>query len=195
MGSIERIRREFERAVPRIWLHAVIVFRAVACPHRREDYIAEAIALSWKWWLRLRKRGKNPRAFVSAIATFAARAARSGRRLCGKERSKDALSPLAQQRHDFAVRSLPSVSTLDSTPFSEALADNMRTPPDEQAAFRLDFPAWLQTYDERRQRIIEAMATGERTQDLAAQFQISPGRISQLRREFQVGWLLFIGEC
>ena len=71
-------RLEFEGVLPRILLHARIVFRDVRCPHEREDRIAEVIAISWKWWLRLRERGKNPTEFVRAIATYAGRAVRSG---------------------------------------------------------------------------------------------------------------------
>jgi len=116
--------------------------------------------------IRLRKKGKNPNRFVSAIATFAAKAARSGRRLCGQEKAKDALSPRAHYRCGFTVCSLPAFSTLTVNPFAEALLDNTRTPVSEQVAFRLDFPMWLSTFDERRQRIIESMGQGERTLDL-----------------------------
>src|SRR5438874_727405 len=105
-------RQEFEWALPRIELHARIVFRDVACRQRQDDCIAEVIALSWSWWLRLRRRGKNPEEFVGAIATFAARAVRSGRRLCGQERAQDAMSPSAQRRHGFTVSPLPDGASL-----------------------------------------------------------------------------------
>ena len=38
------------------------------------------------------------------------------------------------------------------------------------------------------------MAHNERTKDLSRQFELSPGRISQLRREFRDGWLRYHGE-
>lgn len=182
----DRCSEEFEDAVPRINRHASIVFRSVKCSHKRADCIAEAVALAWKWWVRLRETGKNPNRFISAIATFAARAVSSGRRLCGQEKARDVLSPLAQQRHNFTVR------TLDTHPFAEALRDNTQTSVQEQVAFRIDFPAWLATYDERRRRMIEAMGAGERTLDLAEKFGTSPVRISQQRREFMIAWFLFV---
>lgn len=194
MTNSERRRLAFERALPRIRTHAVIVFRDVRCPHRKEDLIAETLALAWMWWVRLCRRGKRPQQFVSAIATFAARAARSGRRVCGTEPAKDVLSPLSQRRHGFYVGKLPDFSTLSENPLAEALRDNTETPVPEQVAFRFDFPAWLRTYDGRRRRLIEEMAGGERTQYLAGRFGLSPARISQLRREFMVGWLAFTGE-
>jgi hypothetical protein len=38
------------------------------------------------------------------------------------------------------------------------------------------------------------MARGERTKDLSRRFEVSPARISQLRREFQRGWSKFCGD-
>src|SRR5208282_4950435 len=68
-----------------------------------------------------------------------------------------------------------------------------RTPVPEQAAFRIDFPEWLSTLTARERRIIAEMARNERTKDLSRRFQLSPGRISQLRREFHDAWRQFVG--
>jgi hypothetical protein len=57
------------------------------------------VALLWHWHLRLAQRGKDVTRFPSALASFAARAVRSGRRVYGQEKDKDVLSPLAQTRH------------------------------------------------------------------------------------------------
>jgi len=190
-GTMCTYRQEFEKALPRIQLHATIYFRSVKCSHKKEDFIAEALALAWKWWLRLRQVGKDPNRFVSAIAGYAAKAARSGRKLCGQEPAKDVLSPLAQQRHGFHVVKLPEFSTRDGNAYDEALHDNTVTPVDEQAAFRCDFPVWLQSYDQRRRDILGEMLLGERTQDLAKRFGVSAARISQLRGEFFLDWLQF----
>jgi hypothetical protein len=190
--DVESIRREFVRVLPRIETHAAIVFRAVRCPATRADYIAESVALSWKWFRRLRLAGgKDPREFVSALATFAARAARNGRRLCGQDRAGEVLSPQAQAGKGFAVVSLPLFSTLNGNEVAEALADHRRTPVDEQVAFHLDFRAWLSALGARHRLMAEAMARGERTQDLARLFGVSPARVSQLRREFAEHWISF----
>ena len=144
---------------------------------------------------RLRERGKDPNGFVSAIASYAARAARSGRTVCGQQKAKDVLSPLAQQRHGFYVGKLPDFETLVGNPLFEALCDNTVTPPDEQVAFRIDFPCWVAGYDERKRRIIRLMMTGEPTQTVARRLQLSPARVSQLRREFKDEWDRFTGVC
>ena len=117
------------------------------------------------------------------------------------------LSPIAQQRHTFHVGSLPTTTRspheqlyadphgqalLDA--FEERLRDNTITPPPDQAVFRIDFPAWLRTLTGRERRLIRAMAQNERTTDLSREFELSPGRISQLRRALRDAWLRYHGE-
>jgi hypothetical protein len=191
--SVPVLQVRFLSILPRIELHGRISFRYVRCPHRRADAVAEVVALAWKWHLRLAERGKDATRFPSALATFAARAVRAGRRVCGREWARDVLSPSAQRRHHFAVECLPDFSTLGSNPLAEALVDNTQTPPPEQAAFRLDFPAWLQTRNERDRRLAEDLMTGERTQDVSTKFGLSPARVSQLRRDFHDDWQRFCG--
>jgi hypothetical protein len=193
-ASPEGLHAVFLVLVPRIRLHGEVVFRGVKCPHRKEDAISEMVALAWKWLLRLAERGKDVNDFPSALCTFLGRAVRSGRRLCGQERAKDALSPLAQRRQGFAVQSLPARSTLNGNPFDEALRDNTRTPPDEAAAFRCDFPRWLAALGSRNRAIAEDMAVGHSTQHLARKYGVSPSRVSQLRRQFHADWERFCGE-
>ena len=186
--SLHALHARFLSFLPRIELHGRVCFRHLRCPHRRQDAIQEMVALCWKWFVRLAERGRDATRFPSALATYAAKAVRSGRRLTGMERAKDVLSPLAQQRQGFAVGKLPDRGTLNGSPLEEALRDNTRSPVGEQAAFRLDFPAWLLTLARRDRRLVEGMALGHRTLDLARQFRLSAGRVSQLRREFKRDW-------
>jgi hypothetical protein len=152
------------------------------------------VALTWKWHLRLAERGKDATQFPSAIATFAARAVRCGRRLAGMDRAKDVLSPVAQRRKGFAVGKLPDCSSLNGSALDEALHDNTRTPPDEQCAFRIDFPAWRATHTKRDRRIIDALLVGGRTLEVAGMYGLSPGRVSQLRRQFLLDWRRYCDE-
>jgi hypothetical protein len=144
--------------------------------------------------VRLARRGKDPAAFPSAIATYAARAVNNGRRVCGQERAKDVLAPLAQRRHGFTVSTLPSCSSLTGNLFDEALAMNTVSPVPEQVSFRLDFPAWLATHSERNRRILLDFMAGERTLYVARKHGTSPARVSQLRREFLADWKRFCGD-
>jgi hypothetical protein len=184
----------FLAIVPRIERHGQVYFRHVRCPHRKADYIAEMVAVCWKWYVRATRQGKDVSRFVSVLATFAARHVRGGRRLCGQEQGKDALSPLAQTRHNFVVQALPAYSTLSGNPLFEALADNAQAPPPEQAAFRIDFPEWLSTLGARNRDLAEDMALGHRTQELSRKYGVCPSRVSQLRRELHDDWQRFHGD-
>jgi hypothetical protein len=192
--SEDRLQAGFLQILPRIHAHGQVAFRGVKCPARLDDCLAEMIGLCWTWWRRLVQRGKDPSAFVSAIASYAARAVKSGRRVSGMEKTKDVLSPVAQRRRGFCVSKLPDCSTLSDNPLQDALIDNTRTPPDEQVCFRLDFPAWLASLERRNRRVAEALMVGERTSTVAQRHGLSPGRVSQLRREFKDDWQQFCGE-
>jgi hypothetical protein len=105
-SSAEQLHADFLSLLPRIETHARIAFRHVACPGKREDAIAETVAVAWKWFLRLEERGKDATEFGGTFACLAARAVRCGRRLCGQEKSRDVCSPIAQRRHCFRVEVL-----------------------------------------------------------------------------------------
>ena len=180
----------------RFLAHARFAFRRVACPQTREDRVAEAIALAWKHFAMLSARGKRPEAFVTTLAVRCTQAVKAGRRLVGCESSTEVLSPVAQVRHGFAVGHLPekeAVRNRASLPadLSEALADNTRSAVPEQVAFRVDFPRWRALLNRRDRMVLDALASGERGQEVARRFKISPGRVSQLRREFERGWQAF----
>lgn len=110
------LHRRFLSIMPRIQLHAKFYFRHVKCWHTKEDRIQEAIDLAWKWFVGLARRGKDARRFPTRLADFAVRAVKSGRRLCGQLKSKDALSEPAQMKHGFYVGKLPDFSTETANP-------------------------------------------------------------------------------
>src|SRR6266702_1275048 len=114
--------------LPRIEAHGRVYFRHVRCKHRKEELLAEMAALSWRWFVRLVRRGKDVLKFVSTLAIYAARAISSGRRVCGRERARDAMSVSAQRNRGLAVASLPEVGTPLSGPLADALVDNTVSP-------------------------------------------------------------------
>lgn len=192
--TLPQLQARFLMILPLIQRHARMAFRHVCCRQRHADCLAETIALSWRWFLDLARRGKDATRFPVVLASYAARSVRCGRRVCGQIPAQDVMSEVAQQRHGFAVGKLPDCATLDGNPLMEALQDNTRTPPPDAAAFRIDWPAWLITWSDRDRRLIQAMALGERDKDLAKQFGLSPGRLSQLRRQFHESWTDFVAD-
>jgi hypothetical protein len=193
--------------LPRLQTHAEISFRHIPCAARREDAIQEMLALAWKWLLSLAEKGKDVTEFTMVFVYLVARAVKSGRRLCGQEKAKDVLSRMAQAKYGFEVEPLPSATATRHEAryadvkgqrrqdvFEEHLQDNMVTPIPDQVQFRIDFPAWLATLTARERRLIREMAGNERTKELSRTFEVSPGRISQMRREFAWSWQTFCGD-
>jgi hypothetical protein len=184
----------FLSILPTVERHAWFAFRHWHGAHDREDAVAETVAVAWAWYVRLMRRGKDPTAFPSALASYASRHVKSGRRLCGTESTRDALSPTARQRRGFSVQPLRTAGRPDEPTWQEALIDNTQSAVPEQVAFRVDFPDWLATLGDRDRGLAEAMALEHRTLDLAQDFGVSPGRVSQLRRDFRRSWQRFHAE-
>ena len=189
------LHTRFLLLLPHIEAHARVYFRFVRCADKRADRIAETIALAWKWFLRLDARGKDASQFVTTFAILAAKAVGSGRRLAGMERARDVMNGRTQQRRGFVVGKLPDFSTLNDNPITEALADNTMTPPPDAAAFRCDFPRWLESLPNRERRVAKELMVGERTSDTAHRFRMSRAWVSQLRRELCEDWSRFHGEA
>jgi hypothetical protein len=201
------LHAHFLAILPRIETHAKIRFRYLRCPGRRDDAIAEVVAVCWKWFLRLDEQGKDIDEFVMAFADYAVRHVRSGRRLCGQVKSRDVCSPTAQRRHAFEVESLDGCTRRDfgalyadpqgqnyQDAYEDRLKDNTTTPVPDQVMFRIEFPLWLSRLGRRNREIAEDMTLELGTFELADKHKVSPGRISQLRREFHTDWQLFCGD-
>jgi hypothetical protein len=193
----------FLELLPRIETHGKIYFRHKKGAEKAE-ILQEMRALAWKWYRRLMQRGKDPAQFVFNFTRVLVRAVSCGRRVVGMEPVKDVLSPRCQREHSVRVEPLPSSTaasheTLYATvrgqhehdALEERLRDNTQTPVPEQAAFRVDWPAWLQTLTDRSRRIIDDLMNGERTLDVSRKYGVSPGRVSQMREWFHDSWERF----
>jgi hypothetical protein len=205
-AHLAHLHAAFLSILPRVERHGRIYFRHLG-PHKKADAIQEMRALAWKWFLRLHQLGKDPADFVAMFVTYLARAVNSGRRLAGMAKSKDVMNPVTQRRHGFGVEPLAASTRVSHEElygatlgqrrldaFEERLRDNTVTPVPDQLQFRIDWPAWLKTLTGRERRLIRAMARNERTLDLSKEFELSPARISQLRREFHDDWHRFLGD-
>jgi hypothetical protein len=169
-------------------------FRWVHCSDRRQEFISETVALCWLWHRRLERAGRDSSPLIFAMTYFAARAVKSGRRLCGQESARDVMSPVCQHRRGFRVGEFQDDSASPRDLLSEALRENTRTPTYDQAEFRVDFANWRSRLDSRRQRLVDALMKSCSTSEVARQFGMSQGRVSQLRREFHDGYSAFCGQ-
>jgi hypothetical protein len=182
-ASAAHLHAAFLAALPKILGAAGYRFRRISCPATREDRVCETVALCWVWYLHLTRRGRNPDAFMGALARYGAAAVHGGRGVCGLEKARDVLSRRCRRRGGFSVTLLPEGAHNEHVQVEEALHDNARTPVPDQVQFRLDFPAWASRLPAARRRLVGLLALGHRTKDVAAAFALSEGRVSQLRRE------------
>lgn len=173
------LQERFLELLPRIETHARIAFRHIRCPGTRADRIAETVATSWKWFCRLHDQGKDVMEFQGAFVSLAAKAVSSGRQVAGMVKAKDVLNERTQRRRG-----------LTETPLGEALLDHSQSPPDEQAAFRIDFAEWFHSLPERDRRLVTDMVLGYQGTELAEKYGLSQGRISQKRDQFRLEWEL-----
>ena len=198
------LQETFMAVLPKIETHASIAFRHIRCPATRADKIAEAIALGWKWFVRLHERGKDINEFVMHFVTLVARAVKSGRRVAGMAKAKDLMNERCQARHGFKVEALPTSPRAsyearyskphgqqDYDAFEDRLRDNTFTPVPEQVAFRVDWPVFLTTLTPRDRQLADFLALGNSGKRAATRFNLSPGRVTQLRQRWCEEWRRF----
>jgi len=162
-------------------------------PEARQDAVEEVVASAMIAYARLVELGKAELAYPSALARYAVAQFRHGRRVGNRLRIGDVLSPYAQTKKRFTVERLDHFDE-DEGCWMEAVVEDTRTPPPDQAAFRIDFTEWLARQSPRDRQIAESLAVGHRPGEVAGRLGISPGRVSQLRRQLRASWADFQGE-
>src|SRR4051812_21450739 len=122
--ALARLRDRFAAFLPRIRKLARQAFVRISCPDRFQDCVGEVIALVWTWLVRLAAKGRNGLRFLAALIRYAIKRVKTGRRLAGREKPRDPLSPLGRRWFGYRTRSIPPDSGLENTPLAEVLADS-----------------------------------------------------------------------
>ena len=182
----------FLEMLPLIRSQARLAFRRLR-PEHKSELVQEVVATAFCAFAALVRRDKANIAYATPLANYAIRQVIAGRRVGTKLNSNDVTSVLAQRRGGFALQTLPSEG-FEPDVWSEILADNTATPVPDQAAFRLDFPAWLRIQNHRKQELARFLAVGNSATEAARRFRVSGARVSQLRGELQASWEEFQGE-
>jgi hypothetical protein len=162
-------------------------------PEAREDAVVEVAANACAAYFRLFERGKADIAYATPLAQYGIRQVRDFRKVGSQLRVRDVLSEYAQKHKGFKVGRLDRYDA-EERAWREIVVEDRHATPADVATTRIDFADWLRTMPLRYRRIAEVLAVGERTQDVARRFRLSPGRISQLRQEYYKCWQRFQGE-
>jgi hypothetical protein len=182
----------FLAMLPAIREQARFAFKSLPAGIRQEA-IDEVVANALVAYARLVELGKENLAYPTPLALYGVAQFRCGRRVGGSMNSRDVFSHHARRKNGFVVERLDRQNR-DTGQWAEAVVEDYRTPVADQAAFRVDFPEWLGLQTDRDRRVAEALAMGERTKDVAGKYRVTPGRISQIRRQLHDSWQAFHGE-
>jgi hypothetical protein len=142
-------------------------------------------------FVALVRRGKNPDAFITTLAMRCSQAARSGRRVVSGYRKREAMPRRGTNRRTLTRIPLLDAEHRGAGGLSDALHEDVRIPVPRRVAFKLDFSMWRARLSGRNRAVLDALAAGGGTCEIAEAFGICPARVSQLRRELADGWSAF----
>jgi hypothetical protein len=182
----KRANDRFLEMLPKIRRRAQFAFRRVPS-ERKTELVQEAVANAYVAFVRLVDQGKEGAAFATPLADYAIRRVLAARLVGSGLSSGDVLSRAARFGSGIVVESLDTFDDMQGD-WRAALVEDRRAGPAEIAAARIDVAAWFRSLSRRNRRIAKTLATGESTCGVARQFNLSTGRISQLRGELEASW-------
>ena len=144
--------------------------------------------------LRLVKKGLySKRRYPTPLAQYAIRQYCDGRRVGSRLNIHDVSSSYCQRQKHVTLERLDKFDTGEEA-WQEIVIEDKHSGPAEVACVRIDFATWLRRLPGRVRKIAKVLATGETTHAVARRFNVSDGRISQIRKELFLAWQRFQGE-
>jgi len=180
----------FVAMIPGIRKHLRFVFRHSPSAIRQE-WIDDALAQAFVLFAHLVHRKRAHLAYATALARYAAHHVRQGGLIGLRVKRRDVTSRAAQRRFGFRLTSADQCWGQSQLPFRELLCESRYATPAEIAAIRIDLARWLSLLSGRQREIAQCLAVGDSTGLVASRFQVSPGRISQIRLELETQWRRF----
>jgi hypothetical protein len=195
-SSLSSIQEQFEAALPKMNKTFDFHFRGLRWQERREA-AAEARAAAWAAWCSLLRRGKNPlEVGAVGVANTVARHVK-GQYKSGREAVREIAVDSVDSgldAHGFHAVSFERGVNERGDLWRDWLATDNRYTPADEAAFRIDFAAWLASLPDRKRHIAEMLAAGHATGVVAEMFDVTPGAVSQARAWLANHWRAFQGE-
>ncbi len=188
----EYLHQRFLAILPTIQRQSATALCKLA-PEVREELTEEIVANTYCAFIGLVRRGKEACAYPTTLAEFALRQLRSGRRVGSRQNTNDVLSQRCRQVHRITIERLEWPDE-HSGNWSQLLVEDRRAGPAETAIARIDVATWFGSLSVRHRQIARALSQGESTAAVARKFNLSPGRISQLRSALRASWERFQGK-
>ena len=159
----------------------------------KEEATAEVVAAAFVMFVGLVERGKESLAYPSVLGMYGVRRVRIGRMAATPQNVRDVSSTFCQLAKGIKVERLDRFDRDDGA-WHEVLVEDHHAGPAATAAARIDVGTWFDHMTSRDREIADALAIGNTTGDVAKQFGVSAGRISQKRQEYSRSWRAFQGE-
>lgn len=184
--------RRFLAMLPAIQRQSLIAFRHFN-PEARHEAVAECVANAFVAYHRLLELNKPDLVYPTVLAKFAIRQVQDHRKVGGHLNVHDVLSPYCQMRKSITVDRLDRFDPVENA-WEEVLIEDKNAGPAEVVATKLDVADWLSRLPRRNRQIAQSLAIGNHTGEVAKRFNVSAGRIAQLRQAFARSWCTFQGE-
>jgi hypothetical protein len=192
-ASLRRTWQEqFVAMLPEIERLLKVAFRNIP-PGGRADACEEGLFHCVWSYLQLYEQNRAEAATASSLVWYAMLQVRRGRVAGCRMNGREVLSRYAQIGHGFRVVPLQHDDP-DDDAWVNDVVESRNTSVLDQIAIRMDFRSWLNSLGRRTRRIAVDLAKGFRTSEVSQKYSVTPGRISQLRRELQASWQQFQGE-
>ncbi len=180
--------------LPAIRRRATFAFRTFD-PQGRQEATHEVVCYALRAVVRLAQLGKLDLAYPTVLANYGIRQFYDDRRLGCRQNVKDVMHPHCRRSKGIKLESLDHFDEEENA-WREAVVQDTRTSPvPDTVSFRVDFADWLRRLSKRNRHIAVALAIGNRGGEVARRFDVSGGRIAQLRRELAASWAEFRGEA
>jgi hypothetical protein len=185
----ESWQTKFVEMLPRIEKLLVIAFRNLT-PEARANACEEGLFHCVWSYSHLFEQGRAGAATPGSLVWYAMVQVRSGRVAGCPLNERDVLSRYAQLNHGFQVVPLLHQDS-DDDRWIDDVADARHSTILDQVAIRMDFRAWLRSLSSRTRQIALDLAKGFDTREVSRKHHLTPGRISQMRRELKESWQKF----
>jgi hypothetical protein len=183
----------FLKMLPTIQTCARLAFRSLK-PELRAERTQEVVCNALCAYFRLYQLGKVDLAYPTVLARYGVAQVKEGRRVGGHLNIQDVSSEYCQQQKSIVINRLDHFDDEENAWQEAVIQDTRAAPVPDIVSFRIDFAEWLALLPRRYRRIAQTLAAGNTTGEVARRFDVSDGRISQLRRKLESAWQAFQGE-
>ena len=191
--TIDEVNAKFLKMLPLITMIAKRAFLDYNSD-KRDDAIQSVIVAAFLSCKSLADRGLLHKAFATPLAWYAIRQYRDGRIGGVPMNSEDVMSERCQLLGRADVRGVVYYQTRANIRHEILIFDDRTPDPLLDAQCNIDYENWRNTLTEKDREMLDAFLAGDTTREVAIKFNMSDGRISQMRRILVKSYQSYVGD-